>query len=481
MAGRPAEASKQKYIDAILSIWPDQNTELTFTQIHRRLIEKGIVEKEKYHYKTNRILKKLGDPDIGLVEKVSRGRYRIKVEPKEFQVFDYLQTLRKECGEDKLNFSSRVGGFFWSLAELFLLGMPEEAMEHPDVDYALDILVVRLANIFQALKDLSTAVVARRDENTSLLQKSLPPNVIRELLLELLPYYLGSRAGIDHDGLPTEDLNNVLKEMIKAMPSRTGQGDWMSSTSKKQITKSLGFLCEMHSKLKEAGEEMDYEKLKPYYKNLSGPQTGFAIIITEPEEKIHVDSFEKRRIYQDIKKYGKGGNSPLFIASSLLPYKKENVKDILEKYGSTYLGEGQWEETKDLYEKIYASHQAGRIISFGRLDEFLGQDLEKSLEYFRKLVETYSSKIIIFYLPFSLCRLNFILPTPEKEKILKKFFPSISSELIHKWLNDGVKLAVKINEKKFEEFKKMLEDKKFRVSDHDSGKGLISRTQGSLT
>ena len=75
--GRPIGPTRNdRLLDTVLSIWPNKNSELRFSEIHKKLMEKGVVQKKTYTYKTNRILKQL--IDIGYIIKIEKGIYTLK-------------------------------------------------------------------------------------------------------------------------------------------------------------------------------------------------------------------------------------------------------------------------------------------------------------------------------------------------------------------------------------------------------------------
>lgn len=442
--GRPtsleSEKIDQSIIDAVLSIWIQPEDELSFTEIHLGLVRKGVVQNKEYRYKTNRILKKLHK--MKLIEKIGRGRYCLKVEPDEFRVFDYLQTLRQKCEITKF----RVGGSLWTLSQLYLLGMPESVLKYRDAKYALEVLNVRIAQMFETLRVLAKEV--KKMERAAVEKKllPLPPCVLRELLLELIPYYLGCKAGMDFDGLPLDELNMVLPKMIQSLPEEVTD---QSPTRKKIMMKCYLIINKLMNQQED--KQGHYEK-----KFINEEDEDFALVVIRPEHLIDESGFEKRRVKLEIVNCSLENKSALHTASCLLHFDKENVLAVLDVHGRKYLGKQKWKETKALYERLYASNWVARIIS-----DFEFYDKKEKVEakgYIQKLTDEHGVKTIIKYLPFSHCTLNFILPTPRKESILQKFFPQISSEKIHEWLNEGAIVASKIGEEKLNDVRKKLEN-----------------------
>lgn len=442
--GRPAslesEKINQSIIDAVLSIWVHPEDELSFTEIHRGLVRKSIVQKKEYRYKTDRILKKLCK--MKLIEKIGRGRYRLNVEPDEFRVFNYLQTLRQKCGITRF----RVGGSLWTLSQSYFLGMPESVWKYEDARYALEILNVRIAQLFETLRILAKEVEKKEKEAVENKLLLLPPAVVRELLLELIPYYLGCKAGMDFDGLPLDELNMVLPKMIQSLPEEVTK---QSPTRKKIIMKYFLVINKLMKAWEDEEEnlrgKLDEEKTKD-----------FALIVTRPEHLIDESGFEKRWVKHEIVNCSLENKSALYTASCLLHFDKENVLAVLDTHGRKYLGKQKWNDTKELYEKLYASNRVARIIS--DFDFYDKKEKVEAKKHIQELTDEHGNKTIIEYLPFSHCLLNFILPTPRKERILQKFFPHIPLGKIHEWLNEGAIVASKIGEEKLNDMRKKLEN-----------------------
>ncbi len=433
-----AEKINRDIIDAVVSLWIISEEELNFSCLHQGLVKKGIVQNLEYRYKTDRILKKLDK--MNLIKKVGRGRYRLNVEPDEFRVFNYLQTLRQRRKTAKL----RVGGSLWTRCQLYLIGLPESALEYPIVKSALDVLTVRLSCLFEALRILAQEVEKRERISTKKQPPSLPLSLIRELLLELIPYYLGSFAGLDGDGLPLEELSLVLPRMIQALPE---EASYQSPTHKETMSKHSDLINEL-MKL----QSNKVEELEDFQESLGTRPQDFALIVIPPEYTVDEKGYEKRSVKETLADHRE--KSGIYIASCLLSYDKENVLSVLDVFGQKILGKVKSRQTRSLYEKIYASNHVARII--GSFDAYDRKMKAEALTYIEELTEKNGFKSIIFYLPFSLTSLNFILPTPRKERILRRFFPKHSVETIHKWLNEGAALAREVGDEKLTDVEEQL-------------------------
>lgn len=410
---------KQNTIDALISIWTHPDEILHFIDIHRKLVEEGIVKNEKARYQTHRILKKARQNH--LIERVRKGQYRLNVELGEFKLFHYLQTLRQKG----VNTELQVGGFLSSLSQMYCLGMPKNILNNKVAHSALLVLSTRIARIFEALKSLAKEEeqkIRGEIENTPF---TLPSEIIRELLLEIVPYYLGS------GWLSLDELNLVLPIMIQSLPNEVVP----------QCPTNKGLMLKHYILIKEI---LQYQQNNLQLLNDEGhglfETKDFALIVTPPELLISTTRTEQRSIMEIIVE--SKTKSPLYIAQSLLSYEKENVVTILNSYGMRILGKGKLKQVIDHYEKMFASNHVALIMnSFKFYDEETKKEATKKIE---ELTEIHGFKTIIFYLPFTLSSHNFIIPTRRKERILQKFFPRINPPAIHNWLNEGVKLAEEV-------------------------------------
>jgi hypothetical protein len=437
--GRPIGDSKmsQRTIDAVISLWTNPADKLTFTQIHNGLIAKRIVQKKEYRYKTARVLKRLSSKEIGLIQKIG-GKYLLKVAPDEFQVFDYLQRIREIAKFD-------VGGTFWKQCEINLLGMPKSVSNYVDAQYALEIINIRIAQLFEALSILAKTVKKKTKEQNQGQLLGLPQFIMRELLLELFPYYLGSKAGIDFDGLTIEELNEILPKMIKVLPEEVTP---QSATLKDIIKEYYQMLTKL---MKNQKEDEEYE----IDESLEKKPEDFALIVTLPEFSIDENGYEKRWLQSNLEDYSKENKSAIFIASSILTFKKEIIGSIMHFYGQKYLGAEKFKETIDLYEKMFTSNNIARIIE--SYPFYSPQEKTEAKIFLQETAKKNGVKNLIFYLPFSHCSTNYIIPTVKKEKHLEKFFSNVTMAQIHEWLTAGATLANNIAQEKWADLKEAVE------------------------
>jgi len=426
---------RQDIIDKLISLWVHPDDPLTFMQIHRGLVKKGVVKDLKNKMTTVRILRRAQKLELIKHENGSK-EYYLNVVPDEFKIFAFLQKLREES-KGVLPF--KAGGFLWDICQLYCLGMPESALkQHPDIEFAFQILGIRIARLFTAIKSL--AEEAKKREKIPDVRHGIPEEAAREILLELIPYYLGSRAGCDFDGLLLEDVQKLVPIMIKSLPEEV---EPQNPTLKDEILKNVEKLQEMIKRKKtEEEEELAEEEMKD-----------FALIIIPPEHLIDEDGQERRWIKLILEE--NADKSPLYIAAELLGYKKENVDNVLDIYGGKLLGKAKLTETRTCYEKMHAACLVSKIIgSFNYYDD---KTKKEALKVIQELTEKVGRKSIIVLLAFGRHYWAAELePDQFEEEFLQKFFPYHTKEEIRNWLAEGAALYNKVVEEQEKEMKKKL-------------------------
>lgn len=468
MAGRPASMQSEKMnpriIDATISLWNWDNPEEEkgFTEIHKGLVKKGIVQKEQYKYKTARILEQLGDgttekKGLKLIKKnMETRKYSLNVEPAEFRIFDYLQTLRKKNHVAR----GRIGGAFWTSHDMYFLGMPDQVFNDKEGNYVLQILNVRLAELFNAYRALAAEMKTRKEGQSEGQPSGLPRTVIRQLLLELAPYYLGSRAGIDGDGLDMEELNETLTKMIQGLPEKIEVDEgWSASTQKDLILENLGKINALNltyisnkKKAWKTTDELTETMNEDIEETTKENEMDFALIVTGPEHLIDSKGSAQRMIRDEIIEHGNEDESPFYLARLLLCQEREDVLKALEVYGRKYLGQEKCNRTREAYEKLYAANWLAEVITESHMRTLFKEETfnkrEKSWvdKNIRKIMDDFGIKTLITYIPFSNSSMLFNRPTLEKEKAIHQFFPQVPAENIHEWLAEGAALASEIFE-----------------------------------
>jgi hypothetical protein len=138
---------------AILKMWDNKSEAwTTYRDIVTKSKEVGIPK-----YTVVRALERLVREDR--LEKKAEGRtkqYRPRMKPPEFNTFEYLEMLRSRTTDRKMVYDWDVGGGITHLARGSLIGFPDlDTFEHHKLaEYALNILLVRVSEIYEAIMDL---------------------------------------------------------------------------------------------------------------------------------------------------------------------------------------------------------------------------------------------------------------------------------------------------------------------------------------
>jgi hypothetical protein len=422
----------QSAVDALLSLWIKEDEGLRFMQIHKGLVEKGIVRNIEDKKATVRILTKATNQELVKHNEDSK-LYFLNAVSQEFKLFNYLNGLRQKSEVTQLNY----GSFLSKLCKLYFMGMPSSAFRHEDCSFLLEVLVDRVSRLFEALWVLATEIEIRKREAVD---NQLHDYVLREVMLELLPYYLGSRAGPDLDGLSIDGLKTVMARIIEVLPNEV---EPMVATLKERLAERLSEINKRIETIKLDEERIQYEK-----RFFEDKRPDFALIVIPPDYYLDENWSEKSSIKLFLDKCKE--KSALYLASYLIQFKNQNVINVLDLYGQELLGVEKLIQTKSLYEKMYTSdYVATSIINLYGISSKKSKD--KLLSEVRKLTEKFGRKSIIKYLAFSKSHRCFFLPTIEKEKLLQEIFPNYSEEEIHSWLNEGARLFTSLSEERIKD------------------------------
>lgn len=166
-----------KVDDAILSAWKDKGEVLTYSKIKRHLVAKGIITKTNDR-SPSRWLKRLVEKSV--LKRASRG-YILEMKPKAYQVFDYLSEIREKYG--RYIYEGEVGGFISHIDAATYLNFDDTLLRERDEKIALNVISVRMAELFWALYSLRNTVIKRR---CGLDELELPEEIVREIVFAAL-------------------------------------------------------------------------------------------------------------------------------------------------------------------------------------------------------------------------------------------------------------------------------------------------------
>ncbi len=380
--------------------------------------------------------------------KMDKGRYKAKVKPAEFHLFNYLHQLRESVQKEDQYYVGSVGGSLWKQNDLYFLGLPQEVEDDPLSNFVMEILCIRLSNLFVGMEALSHYL--QRKRRFPKMNVSLPSRLIRELLLEIVPYYLGSKAGIDSDGLSITDLRDLIGEIITQIPESV---DNYGYTCKDRMTKVFGKSSELLDiSLNSVFESPDYIVEQSFSNNPEFKKGEFAIVLTDPIYLIDEDAHQRRNIFHEIIELDTLGDTATEIAGSLLLNDEANVLEVINNYAHLEIGRKKTNELKKVYKKMAASRNLALVMDY--VDDGLIEEEEK-----RNLISKFTDQGItirdlVYYLPFCTTSLNFILPTQRKKEIIYGSFPSVPRKKINEWYEAGIEEAKKLVDKTIERLRK---------------------------
>ena len=203
-------------IDAIITAWQNETDVLRYSQIKRHLVNRKIIG-EKNDRSLSRWLKKLVKEDY--LEKTENG-YILKMKPKAYQVFDYLNELRQKY--EHYIHEGEVGGWISHLCASTYLNFDEKLIGRFDEKLAFDTISVRLGELFEALYLLKNDILKRR---CGLAQLRLNDFVVRETLFGLLNRSIGGHHG-------TEELAKAYSSHLGSIEKKSFDKLWKKNRPK---------------------------------------------------------------------------------------------------------------------------------------------------------------------------------------------------------------------------------------------------------
>jgi len=340
------------YINEIISIWKEKKQPLRFKEIHNEFVKRGIVSDQKYTASTTRILKSLIRE--GYIEKDEDGTYRLKISPKPFDAIKKATELRDKYGED-LIYEWRVGGTFWALAEGLVLGLPRNIEDNPTYRAVLNILLVRLAQIFEAIRQLAIKARLYNSLGRDIGSAPLPPLTLREYLLNIIPYVLGERSGIDHDGLSPFHIHTINKYIAEILPDEIPGGP----IDKKELYRLIRTGERMMEQLRKS-KLFDEESIE-LIESGKADDLGSVLLMIYPQEAYIDEKYDVRRLYETLTYLLNKGYSDASLLAQMKGYDEETIEETLN-YLRNIVGKKKVMELKRTYRIMRAGTLFDEII-----------------------------------------------------------------------------------------------------------------------
>ncbi|MFY9299630.1 MAG: hypothetical protein WAO91_00365 [Candidatus Nitrosotenuis sp.] len=149
------------------------------------------------------------------IRKTSKSSYK-KLLPTKIDPLDITNEFIKKCREEKKVFFWQYGGMLSTAAQFIMLGISKHKTMPEWKEKFLKILLERHGEIYRAIEILLTY-----DHKTA----SLTSEASRQVLLELIPYWIGHKAGDDNDGLNAHDLLKEVSRLSGFIPHSNGRDE----------------------------------------------------------------------------------------------------------------------------------------------------------------------------------------------------------------------------------------------------------------
>lgn len=302
-----------------------------FNEIHEIFVNKGIVSNSKYKANTRRILRRLINK--GYLAQVDRGKYKLKMLPDSFDIVKLINNLKNTYGNDNV-YEWRSGGALWTLAEGIIFGMPSSI--NPIYKQILEILLIRLASIFDAIVELS---ITSRMSNEIISDK-----VLREFVINVLPHIIGERCGVDNDGLPLEHIIKLYEELLEHMPEAIEEQPIHVTQIKEYIEESKIMLDTSRkncNNIKALNNINEMEKV---------------VLVVYPPKRLIDENENERKLYELLKTSIKEGESDASLLAFMRVYDEEIVEKVINYLPSLN------EERKENVLQLYKLARAGMIL-----------------------------------------------------------------------------------------------------------------------
>ncbi|HDJ83535.1 MAG TPA: hypothetical protein ENG44_00890 [Desulfurococcaceae archaeon] len=351
--GRPScienEWRISKIINVLASLQQRKGDILRFSDIHEEFVKAGIVSNIKHRGNTRRILRQLIEK--GYLEQVERGKYRLKIMPKPFQVTELIREIREKYGGAMI-YEWKVGGHLWTLVEGIIFGLPHNIEENPIYKAVLEFLLIRLANIFHAIVELGITAKISKD----IKKAPIPYTAIREFILNSLPHIIGEYSGIDGDGLPARDIAKLYKILIRHIPGEVNGQPILVDVIKeyvdigeKLLNKSVNISELIDKALIESGEDKEvWRKIRELEK---------IVLVIYPPRHLIDENEDERELYELLRHSIEEGYSDAMLLAHMRVYDEEVVERVMN-YLEPILGK----ERKNRLMQLYKLRRAGMIL-----------------------------------------------------------------------------------------------------------------------
>lgn len=293
---------------------------LRFKDIQQKLEEKRISKK-----KICDVLKEMVEE--GVLEKTEDG-YKLKILPKQFSIIKKLEELYSKY-EPTYIYQWRYGGMFWASAEGIIIGIPEDIDENPHYKEILRILLTRLVSIYEAIRSIALTIGFAKEKGLNIYELPPPKEAVREYLLNIIPHVLGNRSGIDFDGLPTDDLLEIIEQICHEMPN-----EFRSQPIRKELllemisyARNLNMISHDLEDLEECIELGSWGDSR--FKELYDKYSKAVLIVYPPRFVLDEEGEKERTLYTSLEECINENKSIATMLVHIKDYEEEIVNKVL--------------------------------------------------------------------------------------------------------------------------------------------------------
>jgi len=216
----------------------------------------------------------------------------------------------------------------------------------------LKVLLIRLANIFDAIVELGVAAKM----SDSVKNAPIPYTAVREFILNSLPHVIGEYSGIDGDGLPVESIVELYRTLVRHTPRNINSQPILVDVIREYIDageKLLSNSADIHelidTMLIVSGESKEvWRKIRELEK---------IILVAYPPRHLIDENEDERELYELLRYSIKEGYSDAMLLAYMRVYDENIVKRVMN-YLEVFLGE----ERKSRLMELYKLARAGMIL-----------------------------------------------------------------------------------------------------------------------
>ena len=254
------------------------------------------------------------------LKRINESTYEKIIESR-YPVLEFARDFILQCQDKNAVSEHRMGGLFWEMATVSLLGVPENLHMPEWKRKILDILLARMTMIFNSMEYLLT-------HNHS--EPVHDAKYLRQTALEIIPYYLGSHLGEDNDGEEYYKLQNEIEGLIKTMAMHGYETSGM-----------MNMISDIKYWSARPSANMESRKISEK----------FGMLFLPPRSVIDHDKAAEESIFSILKEMGAGMSEEKIVANLATHEEPQHVNSTLVKYKS-YFEKEKIEKVIRLYEKI---------------------------------------------------------------------------------------------------------------------------------